>query len=67
MKQYKFIRMKNTLLNGYVSSEKYGKLGHREIIRNMAEQGYRFVGQLPVESDGYGRVTIYDLVFEKEE
>ena len=49
-----------TLGLNYRSSEKYGKKGHREIIREMAEQGWRFVGQIPSMNSSY------DLVFEKD-
>ncbi|MBE6860282.1 MAG: DUF4177 domain-containing protein [Ruminococcus sp.] len=67
MKQYKFIQMKYSILNGYISTnKKYKKLGHREIINDMAEQGWSFVGQLPVASNN-NSVTLYDLVFEKDE
>ncbi|MBE6839727.1 MAG: DUF4177 domain-containing protein [Ruminococcus sp.] len=68
MKEYKFIRMKHSIFKGYISdSKEYKKLGHREIIRDMAEQGWRFVGQVPVASDGCGITTLFDLVFEKDE
>ncbi|MBQ7007817.1 MAG: DUF4177 domain-containing protein [Ruminococcus sp.] len=69
MKEYKFIRMKHSIFKGYVSeSKKYKKLGHREIIKNMAEQGWRFVGQVPVEAlDIFAYSYKFDLVFEKDE
>lgn len=69
MKEYKFIQMKYSILNGYISTnKKYKKLGHREIINDMAEQGWSFVGQLPVDIiGGYSYAYKYDLVFEKEE
>jgi hypothetical protein len=58
MKKYKFIRMTYTLGLNYRSSEKYGKKGHRDIIRDMAEQGWKFVAQIPSTNSSY------DLVFE---
>lgn len=65
MKKYEFIRMKHNILQGgYVTSKKDGYRDHRTVIREMAAQGYRFVGNLPIEADGYGRVNEYDLVFE---
>lgn len=60
MKKYEFIRMTLTLGLNYRSSEKYGKKGHREIIREMAEQGWKFVGHIPSMNSSY------DLVFEKD-
>lgn len=67
MKEYKFIQMTLKMFKGYCSDEQYGKTNHREVIRRMAQEGWSFVGQLPISVEGYGRVTSYDLVFEKEE
>ncbi len=64
MKEYKFIRMTMKMFKGYRSSEKYGNADHREVIRNMAAEGWRFVGKLPVDTGGYGTLISYDLVFE---
>ncbi|MBR5513132.1 MAG: DUF4177 domain-containing protein [Ruminococcus sp.] len=69
MKKYKFIRMTwkmKMFKSGYRSSEKYGNADHREVIRNMALEGWRFVGKLPVDPGGYGSLMSYDLVFEKD-
>lgn len=69
MKKYKFIRMamKTKLLKSkFISSEKYGSADHREVIRNMAAEGWRFVGKIPVDFGGYGGLVSYDLVFEKD-
>ena len=68
MKEYEFIRMTYRMLKGgYVTAKGDGYRNHRTVIREMAEQGWRFVSQLPVEVGGYGKVNEYDLVFEREE
>ena len=40
---------------------------HRDIIDEYAKRGFRFAGFIPTTIEGYGRITSYDLVFEKEE
>ncbi len=68
MREYKFIQMKYKIMKGgYVTSKEDGYRDHRTVIREMAQQGYRLVSQLPVSVEGYGRVVIYDLVFERED
>lgn len=68
MKRYVFIRMEYKFLKGgYVTSKQDGYRDHRTVIAEMASQGWRFVGQIPIEMTSYGKVTFYDLVFEREE
>ena len=68
MREYKFIQMKYKIMKGgYVTSKEDGYRDHRTVIREMAQQGYRFVGRVPVDTDGYGRETVFDLVFERED
>lgn len=69
MKEYKFIRMTYRMLKGgYVTAKGDGYRNHRTVIREMAEQGYRFVGNLPIEAIGGNSYPYeYDLVFEREE
>lgn len=68
MKKYEFIRMKYKMMKGgYVTSKEDGYRDHRTVIREMAAQGWQFVNNLPIETDGYGKVNEYDLVFEREE
>ena len=38
-----------------------------ECIFDMASKGYSFKGIVPVRIEGYGMMTEYDLIFEKEE
>ncbi len=68
MKNYEFIRMKYKMMKGgYVTSKEDGYRDHRTVIREMAAQGYRFVGNLPIEAMGDNSYPVeYDLVFEKD-
>lgn len=69
MKEYKFIQMKYKVMKGgYVTSKEDGYRDHRTVIREMAAQGWRFVGHIPTEAVGnYSAAPEYDLVFEKDE
>lgn len=40
---------------------------HREIINKYAANGYRYVGYIPSDMDGYGKYKEIDLIFEIEE
>lgn len=39
---------------------------HRAIINEHAAQGWRYVGFVPTDIDGHGRITAMDLVFERD-
>lgn len=39
---------------------------HREIINKYSLEGWRFVTVIPTRAGGYGQLTTYDLVFERE-
>ena len=39
---------------------------HRDIINNLAMDGWRFVCAIPTRNQGYGAISELDLVFEKE-
>jgi|GEM_PF-1744921 len=41
-------------------------LSHREIIDNLARDGWRFVSAIPTLIRGYGMISELDLVFERE-
>lgn len=38
---------------------------HRDIIDNLAKDGWRFVSAIPTLNKGYGMISELDLVFEK--
>ncbi len=58
---YKYVNVKNATFFKAKSFE------HRNIINEYAKHGYRFVCFIPTTIEGYGRITSFDLVFEKEE
>lgn len=68
MKRYEFVRMKYKMTKGgYVTSKDTGYLDHRTVIREMAAQGWRFVGHIPTEAAGnWSSSPEYDLVFETD-
>ena len=41
-------------------------LGHQEIIRERARQGWRYTGWVPAKQGPYGAITEIDLIFERE-
>lgn len=43
------------------------KFNNAQVIKDMAEKGYSYVGYIPARIQSYGRVSAIDLVFEKEE
>lgn len=61
MFKYEYVEVFNESVFGSKFSE------HRIIIDKYAKKGYKYVGFIPVKSDGYGRIKIMDLVFEKQE
>lgn len=40
--------------------------GYRELITDLAAQGWRFAGQVPAQQNGHGAVEVLDLIFERE-
>lgn len=39
---------------------------HREKINEYASKGFRYVGWIPVLTDGYGHIKEIDLIFEPQ-
>ena len=39
---------------------------YRNIIDRAAEEGWRYVGFLPVQQAAHGAILEYDLIFERE-
>lgn len=68
MKKYKYVRMKYKYFDAlYIHKGENGRLNHREVINDLAAQGYRFVGTVPVRLMSYQGIKEFDLVFEKDE
>ena len=40
--------------------------GHRQIIEQYADKGYRYVGFIPVKFGPSGKTLAIDLIFEKK-
>lgn len=59
--KYEYVNIKNATFFTAKSFE------HREIIDEYAKKGYRFICFIPTTIEGYGRITSFDLVFEKNE
>ena len=59
--KYEYVNVKNAKVFTANSVE------HREIINEYAKKGYRFVCFIPTTIECYGRITSFDLVFEKDE
>ena len=66
MKKYEFVRMRKKAFGEYYAYEGNTDRTHRDVINEMAAKGWRFVDNIPVDLDGYGKLRYYDLVFEKE-
>lgn len=41
-------------------------LGHQDIIRRRAAEGWRYAGWLPTKQVGHGHITEIELIFERE-
>ena len=61
MFKYEYVRIYNDGFFGAKFTQ------HREIIDEYAQKGYRYAGFVPVKSDGHGKITEIDLIFEKQE
>ncbi|MHC1683924.1 MAG: DUF4177 domain-containing protein [Clostridiaceae bacterium] len=56
-----------TYINVKANGVLFKNWDHREIIDKYSNEGYRFVTAIPTGFEGYGKITRFDLVFEKEE
>jgi hypothetical protein len=57
MYEYKFVE---TSLGGFFSSPT-----HRETINEYAAEGWKLVQVLPLEYNGHGKPTSYEIIFER--
>lgn len=62
--RYKYVRMKCSIGGIYYHETEDGKRSPRQVIEDMAVQGYRYVGNVPVQLGRYGALTEYDMIFE---
>lgn len=61
MKKYEYVNVKIAKFFGAKSEE------HRKIIDEYAAKGYRYVGFIPTDIEGYGMIRAMDLIFETDE
>ena len=66
MKKYEFVRMHKKAFGEYFADDGKNNRTHRDVINEMAAKGWKYVDNIPVDMDGYGKLRYYDLVFEKE-
>ena len=59
--KYEYVNVKNA---NFFSAKSFE---HRTIIDEYAKKGYRFICFIPTTIESYGRITSFDLVFEKDE
>ena len=64
---YTYIRCRAGIGQAYYCMSEGGKMSPRQVIDEMAAQGYRYVGNVPVKMGGYGALTEYDMIFEKSD
>ncbi|MEW9053363.1 MAG: DUF4177 domain-containing protein [Neobacillus sp.] len=57
MYEYKFV---STSLGGFFTDEQ-----HREAIKEHASKGWRLVQVLPLNYNGHGKPTEYEIIFER--
>ena len=62
MKKYEFVTVK--MQNNPVYNAVTG--GHRQLIAEYAEKGYRYAGYVPVKQGPSGKIVEIDLIFETE-
>ena len=60
MKKYEYVSLQIAKIF------KAGNEEHRNIIDEYASKGYSYIGFMPTNIEGYGRITKVDLIFEKE-
>lgn len=63
--KYEFVTVHAYVDFAYTSFIDPDGQNYRDIVKDMAEKGWRFVGCVPVEQNGYGKVVAIDLVFEQ--
>ena len=68
MLEYEFISLETEWGTGYslFGGIRIDTDGHRDIIREKAEEGWRYVGWLPTTQRATGQIDVIDLIFERE-
>ena len=68
MLEYDFITVETKYGTGYslFGGVRIDTAGHREIIRDKAAEGWRYVGYVPAVQRASGQIDAIDLIFERE-
>ncbi len=67
MINYKYIRCRAGIGQAYYCKSEDDNMTPRQVIDEMAAQGYRYVGNVPVKMGGYGALIEYDMIFENND
>ena len=62
--KYTYVKARKKLSGSFYIKSREGELRPREVIDKMAEQGYRYVGHVPVYIGVQGAMEEYDMIFE---
>ncbi|MBQ6034032.1 MAG: DUF4177 domain-containing protein [Ruminococcus sp.] len=63
--KYIYVKARKKLSGSFYIKSREGELRPREVIDKMAEQGYRYVGHVPVYIGVQGALEEYDMIFEE--
>mgnify|MGYP004507963373 CR=1 FL=1 len=69
MYEYDFVSLETEYGTGYspfAGGIRIDMSGHRDIIRQKAAQGWRYVGYVPAVQRASGQIDEVDLVFERK-
>lgn len=63
--KYRYFRFVKSLGGIYYCKKDGKKQTPRDVIKEMAVQGLRYVGNVPVKTGYYGSLAEYDMIFEE--
>ena len=68
MKKVEFVRIKSELSGyGFGKGTKYCFDGAESIIKERLEEGWSYLGYIPIETRGTGELETLSLIFQREE
>ena len=63
--KYRYLRFVKSLGGIYYYKKDGKKQTPREAVKEMAAQGFRYIGNVPVRTGYYGSLAEYDMIFEE--
>lgn len=67
MKKVEFVRIKSELCGfGFGKGSKYGFEGAESMIKERIENGWEYIGYIPIETRGTGDIETMSLIFQRE-